>query len=277
MPFEEVRALLTQMQVTDKELLDDGFVAGSGGWEISTAVCLFVALGGMLLGIEIQLDIEQGEIRFFALGGIVGPLLAVVSCLIDSLGRLGFLWLGGIGFCIGAAVQRFYPSQSVLPNGACISGAAAGLLCASIPIFQGEVSHPEHRGAMVTAYQLAIAFGILVTSSLEVWVHPSVSTSDVMVLVLAGLLTGGVYFLPNSYRWLVSRRRFKEALELARRTCGSSQDVRLEIAMCYKEFRRERKLGSRHATSNAAAESAPAACRSLSFVTWQGNGQAKLG
>ena len=128
-------------------------------------------------------------------------------------------------------------------------------------------------------------------------------------------------FRPNSYRWLVSRfsghgerltpffdcdelcvrRRFKEALELARRTCGSSQDVRpalapsggvvalepcnpacllrcrLEIAMCYKEFRRERKLGSRHATSNAAAESAPAACRSLSFVTWQGNGQAKLG
>ena len=99
------------------------------------------------------------------------------------------------------------------------------VLEASIPIYQGEVSHPDsgsvvlmpvqmymvskssftscerasskdHRGGLVAAYQsstcsseffrssqpreahrLAIAFGILVTSGLEIWIHPSESCS----------------------------------------------------------------------------------------------------
>mmetsp|Transcript_44318 Transcript_44318/g.103575 ORF Transcript_44318/g.103575 Transcript_44318/m.103575 type:complete len:507 (+) Transcript_44318:43-1563(+) len=243
MPFEEVRAILTKMRVTDKDFLDEEFVPGTSSWEISAAGSLCAALGGMLLGVEIQLDIQQGEIRSFALGGMVGPLLAALSCLIESLGRLGFLYLGGIGFCIGAAVQRFFPSQDMLPDGACISGAAAGVLCASIPIYLGEVSHPDHRGAMVAAFQLAIAFGLILTSCVNVWFDPSETSSDVIMLVLAGLLTAGVSFLPNSYRWLVSRRQFKEALSLARRTCSSRQDVRLEIAMCQREFRRQTATG----------------------------------
>ncbi|CAJ1387762.1 unnamed protein product, partial [Effrenium voratum] len=58
-----------------------------------------------------------------------------------------------------------------------------------------------------------------------------------------GLFALGASFMPQSPRWLVSRRRYKDALDTLRQIRGKNEDVRHELARCYKEFRRERATG----------------------------------
>jgi len=241
MTCEEVRSTLVKLKITDKAILDAEFVGGSGGFRVQRLVCVFSALSGMLLGFEMQQAISNGGIKTFVFGAVVGPMLLMIALFTECAGRLGPLQLGALLVCIGAAHQ-----SGLLPgeNGVFVSGAATGLLCAATPMYQGEIAHPERRGAMVTTYQLAIGFGILLNGWLQAGVHPSQTSVALVLLGLGGLLSLGAFFvLPDSYRWQVARRRYQDAMALARYTCSDSQDVRCEIAACYKELRRTWQTG----------------------------------
>jgi len=127
-----------------------------------------------------------------------------------------------------------------------IAGFAVGLLSANVPLYQSEIAPPEQRGAIVSLYQLAITMGIMVAFWANFWLRPlehGWRYSILLQLIPGGLFAAGALFMPQSPRWLVSRRRYKSALETLKRIRGKDEDVRIELVECYREYRRERSTG----------------------------------
>ncbi|KAF8414704.1 general substrate transporter [Boletus edulis BED1] len=66
----------------------------------------------------------------------------------DIIGRKGTLFVGALVFTIGGAVQTFTTGFYVMIIGRVISGFGVGLLSTIVPIYQSEISPPNHRGAL---------------------------------------------------------------------------------------------------------------------------------
>ncbi|CAK9015740.1 unnamed protein product [Durusdinium trenchii] len=268
LPFEEVRATLTKMQFTDEELLQEQIVGGSGSKTFVVLVAAFAALGGFLFGLDLGYisgvesmasfsqdvlsgeeieSLEKGTVTgIFAIGAVVAAFPAVISCIVDRVGRKGCMVLGGLTFCLGAAIQGWAPNLNTMLCGRFIAGASVGLLSANVPLYQGEIAPPENRGAIVALYQLAITMGIMLAFWMNYWLQPlqhGWRYSILLQLIPGGIFAAGASFMPQSPRWLVSRRRYKAALDILRRIRGKHEDVRMELVATYKEYRRERATG----------------------------------
>jgi MFS family permease len=66
----------------------------------------------------------------------------------DLMGRKGTLFVGAIVFTIGGAIQTFTTGFWVMIVGRVVSGFGVGLLSTIVPIYQSEISPPDHRGAL---------------------------------------------------------------------------------------------------------------------------------
>lgn len=283
--FEEVRATLTKMQFTDKAILDAELVGGTASRNYVILVGLFAALGGFLFGLDLGYisgvesmesfsdDVLHGETMrpittgtvtgIFALGAVIAAFPAVISFVVDLVGRRGCMILGGATFCVGATVQGAAFTLNTILCGRMIAGFAVGLLSANVPLYQGEIAPPEQRGTIVALYQLAITMGIMVAFWTNYWLQPEKHgwrCSILLQLIPGGLFAMGATFMPQSPRWLVSRRRYKSALETLRRIRGKNDDVRIELVECYKEYRRERSTGKPNYVEFLTGESGKVLC-----------------
>eukprot|EP00434_Breviolum_minutum_P042541 symbB.v1.2.037868.t1/scaffold5702.1/size24397/3 len=255
-------------------LLDSELVGGNASKTYVALVGLFAALGGFLFGLDLGYisDVESmasfsedmlhgEEMRsittgtvtgIFALGAIVAAFPAVISCIVDHLGRQGCMILGGATFCVGGAY-----SLNAMLCGRMIAGFAVGLLSANVPLYQSEIAPPEQRGAIVSLYQLAITMGIMVAFWANFWLRPlehGWRYSILLQLIPGGSRSRQDGSYPGRFQAGISstgscgvqdfrRRRYKSALETLKRIRGKDEDVRIELVECYREYRRERSTG----------------------------------
>ncbi|KAG6911521.1 hypothetical protein DXG01_011823 [Tephrocybe rancida] len=66
----------------------------------------------------------------------------------DLIGRKGTLFVGAVVFTIGGAIQTFTSGFWTMFAGRFVSGFGVGLLSTIVPIYQSEISPPNHRGAL---------------------------------------------------------------------------------------------------------------------------------
>ncbi|KAG5351830.1 hypothetical protein C0989_004777 [Termitomyces sp. Mn162] len=66
----------------------------------------------------------------------------------DLIGRRGTLFAGAVVFTIGGAIQTFTTGFWSMIIGRLVSGFGVGLLSTIVPIYQSEISPPNHRGAL---------------------------------------------------------------------------------------------------------------------------------
>ncbi|KAJ5155807.1 hypothetical protein N7492_008610 [Penicillium capsulatum] len=192
-----------------------------------TLCCVFAALGSFLFGYDsgvISSSIEQdaflrrfgspglsdaasgGIISSYTGGAIVGSLLA--AYISDSWGRRMVIFTGGLVAAFGAALQGGAISIAMLIAGRFIAGLAIGLMSATIPVYCSEVAPPQIRGMLASMQQWMIGLGIMVAQ----WVGYGCSLYDddfawrfplSLQTAPALILTCGVWFLPESPRWLI--------------------------------------------------------------------------
>lgn len=79
---------------------------------------------------------------------------AIVACLIcplvgDRYGRRMVIGLGGVTSVVGAALQAGSVSPAMLIVARFIVGAGMGVLLATVPLYQTEISPPSNRGLIV--------------------------------------------------------------------------------------------------------------------------------
>ena len=212
-------------------------------------------IGGALLYIvpEFGLEARPGVTGLIASSTTMGATLGTVACakLLQDLGRQRTLVISCALFTLGGAIMGLAPGTSTLILGRIVSGVAAGLVSAAVPTYIAECAEPSQRGALSTLPQLCVSSGILIS----------------YLVGLAALLFGGswrlmlafsllpalaqacfVLALPESPRWLLSRRDdAPAALEALKRLRGT-EDVGAEFAAMQAGLAKE---GARDAEDRA--------------------------
>ncbi|KAI0274743.1 general substrate transporter [Gloeopeniophorella convolvens] len=137
----------------------------------------------------------------------------------DIIGRRGTLLTGAVVFGIGGAVQTFTTGFRVMVVGRVISGLGVGLLSTIVPIYQSEISPPNHRGALACMEFTGNIFGY--ASSVWLDYFCSFIDSDLswriplfIQCVIGAILAAGSLVMPESPRWLIDVDRDEEGMRV---------------------------------------------------------------
>lgn len=204
----------------------------------------FAGLGGLLFGYDTGV-ISGAELFFkndfslsvFALEVIVSGVLAGAAVgallggwLADVFGRRTLLILTAIIFAAGAILCAAAPSPTILIIGRIIVGLGIGLSSSTVPVYISEVSPADARGWTVSLFQLAITIGILLAYFVD-YAFASIQGWRWMfglAVVPAAIFAFGMFFLPESPRWLAKRGRHDAAQAILSRI-RDTHDVDAEL------------------------------------------------
>ncbi len=202
------------------------------------------ALGGLLFGYDtgvisgallfIKNDfhlttfLQEIVVSFLLIGAVIGATLGGIPA--DRIGRRATIIMSAILFIVGAIGTALAPNVAWLLVGRIVVGIAVGVASFVTPLYISEVSPPQIRGALVSLNQLAITVGIVVSylvdyalAGIEGW-----RWMLGLAAVPAAILAVGMWFMPNSPRWLVSYNRTFQARIVLQRIRGT-EDVDQEI------------------------------------------------
>ncbi|WP_323702954.1 sugar porter family MFS transporter [Mammaliicoccus sp. Dog046] len=180
------------------------------------------ALGGLLYGYDT--GVISGALLFikndiplthFTEGLVVSSMLVgaifgsgASGPLSDKLGRRKLVFMIAIVFIIGAMILSFAQSMVVLVIGRFIIGLAVGGSTAIVPVYLSEMAPTDSRGSLSSLNQLMITIGILVSylinyafADMEAW-----RWMVGLAVVPSVILMIGVYFMPESPRWLLEHK-----------------------------------------------------------------------
>lgn len=185
---------------------------------------LFAACGGFLSGIDQSLisganiflpddlELTSGEsslvTALMPLGAAGGSLL--MSPINEYVGRRMLIIIACIFYTIGGILEAAAPDVGEMYAGRFILGLGVGLEGSTVPTYVSECCPLERRGSIVSLYQWNIAFGevcgfVVLLIFVDVpgnWRYMLGSS-----LVFSTFLLIGMYFLPESPRFLVHKNR----------------------------------------------------------------------
>lgn len=187
-------------------------------------------------------------VSLFPLGGFFGSLM--VWPMVNKCGRKGTLLINNL-FSIVAAIlmgtSELAKTFEVIIICRVIMGIFAGLASNVVPMFLGEMSPKNLRGAVGVVPQLFITIGILVAQILGLNVILGNAEGWPVLLGLTGipsliqLLT--LPFFPESPRYLLLHKGNEEQARKALQRLRGSEDVEDEIQEMYQEDQSEKEEG----------------------------------
>ncbi|KAF9698407.1 hypothetical protein EKO04_003880 [Ascochyta lentis] len=125
-------------------------------------------------------------------------------------------------------------------------GIGMGLKEVTVPVFTAEIAPTMIRGGLVMSWQLWTAFGILLGTSANLAVKDTGAISWRLQLGSAFIpavpLILGILFVPESPRWLMSKKRFQEAYQSLVRYRGSELLAAREIYYIHAQMQHEQLL-----------------------------------
>ncbi|KIY50577.1 sugar transporter STP1 [Fistulina hepatica ATCC 64428] len=232
------------------------------GQALLYAISIFASLGVFLFGYDqgVMSGIITGPHfrKYFNSPGPLetGTMVAVleVGAFITSLaagrigdimGRRGTLFTGAVVFSIGGVIQTFTPGFKVMIVGRVIRSSDAhrtyDLLQTIVPIYQSEISPPDHRGALA-----CMEFtGNIIGYSFSVWTDYFCSFIDsdlswriplFLQCVIGSILALGSLVMPESPRWLIDSGKDEEGMRVLADLHDGDPDNEIAIAE-FKEIR----------------------------------------
>lgn len=149
------------------------------------------------------------------LGALLGALNQ--GWIADTISRKYSIIVAVVIFTIGSVLQTASTSYAMLVVARLIGGIGIGMLSMVVPLYISEISPPEIRGALLVLEEFSIVSGIVIAfwttygtqyiAGEWAWRLPFL-----LQLIPAIILGFGVWFLPFSPRWLVSKGRDDDAL-----------------------------------------------------------------
>ena len=212
---------------------------------------LIVALGGFLMGfdasvisgvvgfIETEFALTKAQLGFSVSSLTLTATLAMLVSgpLSDRFGRRKILFLAATLYAISAIASALAPSFGFLVAARMIGGLGVGASLIIAPLYIAEIAPPAMRGQMVSFNQLNIVIGITVAfftnflilqlaDSPAAWAQ-SLGLTDGPWRWMLGLETlpailyfVGLFFVPQSPRWLLMQGRRDEALPIMKMAVG---------------------------------------------------------
>ncbi len=190
-------------------------------------VCILAALAGLMFGLDI--GVISGALTFIhkhfgastraqewivssmMAGAAAGAVIAAPMSL--RLGRKRSLIIAAVAFVAGSLVCASAPDIAVLIGGRVLLGLAIGVAAFVAPLYLSEIAPEAVRGAMISLYQLMITVGIFLAFVSDSLLSYSGNWRLMLgVIVVPGLIfLVGMFFVPDTPRWLMLRGRRDEA------------------------------------------------------------------
>ena len=227
-------------------------------------IYVFGSLGGLLFGYDT--GVISGAILFireelgltpFLEGLVVASLLlgAAVGAgsagpLSDKLGRRNIIIIAAILFSIGAIGAALAPNIGVLVFFRVVLGLGVGSAALIVPLYLSEIAPTQIRGAISSLNQLNIVFGILFAYIVNAFLASSGAWRWMLGLAVIPslVLLIGMFFLPETPRWLVSQDRDEDARDVLRRS-RDEETVEKEI-QDIREVEEQEEGGIRELTAS---------------------------
>ncbi|KAJ4894132.1 putative sugar transporter ERD6-like 13 [Raphanus sativus] len=179
---------------------------------------------GMMEGLNLSL----AEFSFFGsvltIGGLVGAALS--GRFADLFGRRGALWVSNSFSMAGWLMIAFSQGTLSVDIGRFLLGVASGVTSYVVPVYIVEIAPKRIRGAFSAVSMLvmcaSMSFSFLVGSVIS-WQKLALINTVPCILEFAGL-----FFIPESPRWLSRNGRVKESEVALQRLRGNSTDITKE-------------------------------------------------
>ncbi len=212
------------------------------------------ALGGLLFGYDtgvisgailfiknqfsLSATMEEIVVSSVLLGAVIGAVAG--GALTGRFGRRGLIILAGIIFMVSAVGTALAPTVAWLITARIVSGIGIGIASFISPMYIAELVPSRVRGSLVAVNMLAITTGIVVAYLVD-YAFSSIGGWRYMFGVAAipsiGLVIG-MWRLPDSPRWLISKSKIEQARKILQRVRTAS-DVGLEVVDIQKSMEQQ--------------------------------------
>ncbi|MEE1062163.1 MAG: sugar porter family MFS transporter, partial [Paludibacteraceae bacterium] len=191
------------------------------------------ATGGLLFGFDTgvisgaipymqsDLNISDSDIEdittFALIGAMIGALVS--GYLSDKFGRKRIILVAAVIFLLGAIGCGSASGVSGLMAARIFLGVGIGVASFSTPLYLAEISPASIRGTLVSMFQLLITVGLLGAFLSDSAIADDTNASCWRNMFYVGVIPAiillvGMFFLPESPRWLLSKGQEKEALQI---------------------------------------------------------------
>jgi sugar porter (SP) family MFS transporter len=157
------------------------------------------------------------------LGAIAGAFGSGV--LSDMYGRKKVLIVVALFFAVSCTFTALATSSIVFISARVFGGLAVGAASVLSPMYVAEVAPPKNRGMLVSVYQLAIVLGILCSYTINYGLHNIDNNWRWMFatgIIPSVLFFTGLFFIPESPRWLYKAGKKEESLKVLTGIGGES-------------------------------------------------------
>ncbi|KAL1960922.1 hypothetical protein VTO42DRAFT_5906 [Malbranchea cinnamomea] len=220
----------------------------------TVASAIFIAIGGFLFGYEMGIisstiaqphfkdyfsnpsdELAGGIVASFTGGAIVGTV--IVSFLNDGIGRKWTLLTAASVTVFACALQAGSVTIAMLIAGRVIAGIAVGMMTSTVPMYCSEISPANVRGALSGLLQWMLSWGFLVAQWLGYGCTFANSSFQwrfplAFQCLPSLILSIGMYWLPESPRFLMEKDRdaqCKEVIRLLHGTGDNDEFLELEF------------------------------------------------
>lgn len=207
-------------------------------------ICAVASIGGFLFGFDMavisgvlplmqaQFSLSPTEEGWLVSSALLGCIIgvAISGILSDNLGRRKLLFTAAILFWVSALGCGLLDTFSSIICARIVAGLGVGIASNIVPLYISEIAPTEKRGRYVTYYQLAITIGILVAYisnygllsydglSAPEWgktLHTLFVTQKWRAMFLVGLVPAtlfmiGLFFVPESSRWIAQQKEARK-------------------------------------------------------------------
>lgn len=227
-------------------------------------LAVVAALGGFLFGydtavisgtiekVSSQFSLDTISTGWYVGCALIGSIFGVLwaGLLSDNFGRKKTLIVAAVLFSvsgIGCAISGSF-NQLVIYR--MIGGMGIGVVSIVSPLYISEISAAQYRGRLVSLYQLAVTVGFLgaylVNYGLDNYAHGNAQNLESpflklifheepwrsmlgMAAIPSVLFLISVFFIPESPRWLILKKREIEASSILQHIYGTQQLATYEL------------------------------------------------
>ncbi|KEY66763.1 hypothetical protein S7711_07546 [Stachybotrys chartarum IBT 7711] len=179
-------------------------------------------------------------INMYNIGSIVS--FFIVPYMADYLGRKPTIMIGCVIMIAGAFISAFCNGYDMYIAGRFVLGFGNSLSQMSSPMLLTEICHPQHRGPLTTVYNCLWNLGSLIVSIVG-WGTASINNdwswrSITFIQAVPSIIQlVGIWWIPESPRWLMSKDRPEQALAVLAKHHAGGDASNATVQFQYREIK----------------------------------------